>query len=83
MPGNADKHAPVLGILCCARRTHVLGPFYLAWRRFPVGGDALGRPAPSRLINSGMLTRVDPGLLGGRCRGPGGRWNRGVVVHRR
>ena len=25
MPGNADKHAPVLSILCCARRTHVSG----------------------------------------------------------
>ena len=24
MPGNADKHAPVLSILCCARRIHVL-----------------------------------------------------------
>ena len=23
MPGNADKHAPVLSILCCARRIHV------------------------------------------------------------
>ena len=23
MPGNTDKHAPVLSILCCARRTHV------------------------------------------------------------
>ena len=24
MPGNADKHAPVLSILCCARRIHVV-----------------------------------------------------------
>ena len=24
MLGNADKHAPVLSILCCARRIHVL-----------------------------------------------------------
>ena len=24
MPGNADQHAPVLSILCCARRIHVL-----------------------------------------------------------
>ena len=23
MPGNTDKHAPVLSILCCARRIHV------------------------------------------------------------
>ena len=24
MLGNADKHAPVLSILCCARRIHVI-----------------------------------------------------------
>ena len=31
MPGNADKRAPVLSILCCARRMHVVrGPMTCA-----------------------------------------------------
>ena len=29
MPGNADKHAPGLSILCCARRIHVLKGLHL------------------------------------------------------
>ena len=49
MPGNADKHAPVLGILCCARRIHV--PPWTFSSSFKIGAIVLfEHPNSSKIV---------------------------------
>ena len=71
MPGNADKHAPVLSILCCACRIHGMqGGLSLAC--FRLGCREFRRHPSHRRLSRGLLKFRDFGkLLRIRSAGPG------------
>ena len=54
MPGNAHKHAPVLIILCCARRTHVTRG--VPWHCF-----AAAPPPPYVAFHLVVVSKQGPG----------------------
>ena len=54
MPSNADKHAPVLSILCCARRIHVV------MRKFPLWPVAWPTFNPPLSVKPNLEAKTKP-----------------------